>query len=69
MKTKFEGRGGTLIEPVIDWANQNKPQLLLVFTDGFFRFNDAKTKINTVWLIHGNERFHAPYGKTIHYLA
>lgn len=64
----FTGRGGTLVEPVFDWAKEAKPQLLLVFTDGGFRFHqpdDQGTK--TIWLIHNNPQFTAPYGKVIHY--
>jgi len=67
MQLKFTGRGGTMISPVIQWANENKPQLLLVFSDGYFRFYDLPTKVETLWLIHDNEQFTAPFGKTIHY--
>jgi predicted metal-dependent peptidase len=67
MNISFTGRGGTLINPVLEWANKNKPQLLLVFSDGEFRFYDLETKVNTLWLIHDNEQFNAPFGKTIHY--
>lgn len=67
MKIRFTGRGGTAISPVIEWANENKPQLLLFFTDGEFRFYGNDTKVNTVWLIHNNEGFLAPFGKVIHY--
>jgi len=63
----FTGRGGTRIDPVLEWASKNKPQLLLVFTDGYFRFYDQETKVNTLWLIHDNPKFAAPFGKTIHY--
>lgn len=67
-KVNFIGRGGTRIQPLLDWANDNKPQLLLVFTDGGFRFYpESTTKIQTVWLIHNNSAFTAPIGKVIHY--
>lgn len=66
-KVTFTGRGGTAIEPVMAWANEHKPQLLLVFTDGYFRFYEDKSKQDVIWLIHNNEKFVAPYGKTIHY--
>ena len=66
-KVTFTGRGGTVIAPVLEWANVNKPQLLLVFTDGEFRFTDATTKVPVLWLIHDNPTFAAPFGKTIHY--
>lgn len=67
MNVTFTGRGGTWITPVLDWANENKPQLLLVFTDGCFNFEETQAKCKTLWLIHGNPGFVAPFGKTIHY--
>jgi predicted metal-dependent peptidase len=64
----FTGRGGTMIEPVLEWANTNKPQLLLVFTDGHFNWPaELTTKVPVIWLIYNNPNFTAPYGKTIHY--
>lgn len=67
MQVKFKGRGGTEIEPVINWANEKKPQLLLIFSDGQFRFYNHETKVNTLWLIHENPNFISPFGKVIHY--
>jgi predicted metal-dependent peptidase len=67
MAVKFTGRGGTNIEPVIHWANEHKPQLLLIFTDGHFRFSHTETKIPLIWLINNHPGFKAPTGKVIHY--
>jgi predicted metal-dependent peptidase len=71
MNVKFKGRGGTVIRPVLEWAKENKPQLLLVFTDGEFSFPKGKLEVELknefLWLIHDNENFKAPMGKTIHY--
>ena len=67
MQVNFTGRGGTSIGPVLEWATENKPQLLMVFTDGGFYFPDVSTKRDTVWLIHGNPGWTAPFGKVIHY--
>ena len=67
MNVQFFGRGGTRIEPVMEWAKENKPKLLLVFTDGEFNFYNTDYKTNTVFLIHNNPRFKSPYGKVIHY--
>lgn len=69
MAVKFTGRGGTAIEPVLDWVKENKPNVLLVFTDGEFRFHrpDPPKKTDVVWLIHGGRKFNAPFGKTIAY--
>lgn len=66
-KVTFSGRGGTRIEPVLKWANETKPQLLMVFTDGHFRFHGDTTATTTIWLIHDNKKFASPFGKTIHY--
>ena len=68
MALQFHGRGGTLIEPVMEWAKEKKPQLLLVFSDGEFNMPEDKPKNSEVlWLIHNNDRFKPPFGKTIHY--
>lgn len=64
---KFKGRGGTDIQEVVEWTNTNKPQLLLVFTDGDFCFPKVSTKQNVLWLIHNNPKFKAQFGKAIHY--
>lgn len=65
----FRGGGGTAPRPVFDWAEENSPDLLLVFTDGCFEQNFLKdrTPVNTVWLINDNPRFKAKFGKTIHF--
>lgn len=68
MNLKFTGRGGTNITPVLEWANQHKPQLLLIFSDGDFHIPTyLKVKVPTVWLIYNNPNFQAPFGKVIHY--
>lgn len=67
MEVNFGGRGGTDIGELMEWANENKPQLLLVFTDGYFNFYSHQTKGNVIWLIHNNSEFTAPFGKVIHY--
>lgn len=68
MQVQFTGRGGTRIEPVIKWANENKPQLLLIFTDGGFRWREAvTTKVPVVWLIYNNPQWTAPFGRVIHF--
>ena len=67
-QVNFTGRGGTQIHPVMEWARANHPQMLLVFTDGDFHFYDRESPSNeTLWLIHNNPGFSAPYGKVIHY--
>lgn len=67
MRCKFTGRGGTEINPVLEWANEKKPQLLLIFSDGGFRFHGTQTKSETLWIIHNNPSWVAPFGTVIHY--
>ena len=63
----FTGRGGTKIGPVLEWAKEAKPQLLLVFSDGYFNWPGDTLKSPVVWLIHNNKTFTAPFGTVIHY--
>jgi predicted metal-dependent peptidase len=67
MKIEFAGRGGTDVTPVLEWADKNKPGLLLMFTDGGFNFTVNANKNQVLWLIHNNPNFTAPFGKVIHY--
>lgn len=68
MRCKFTGRGGTDITPVIKWANTHKPQLLMVFTDGDFRWPlEQYNPARSLWLIHNDRSYVAPYGKTVNY--
>jgi predicted metal-dependent peptidase len=67
MAVKFTGRGGTDITDVVEWTNVNKPQLLLMFTDGYFRFPSEETKVPVIWLIHDHPKFTSRFGKVIHY--
>ena len=69
MQVEFRGRGGTNVTPVIEWVNQNNPQLVLIFTDGEFDAPKISTKNQVIWLIHNNPEFNAPFGKAIHYEA
>jgi len=67
-KIIFTGRGGTDITEVMDWTKAHKPQLLLLFSDGYFQIKEAhKTKVPMLWLIHNTPKFSAPFGKVIHY--
>jgi len=69
---QFRGRGGTDIEPVLEWAAEHRPELLVVFTDGYFEWPrqipKALERMPTVWLIHGGyNAFKPPFGTVIHY--
>jgi predicted metal-dependent peptidase len=66
-RVTFTGRGGTKIGPVLEWAKEAKPQLLLVFSDGEFYWPGDLLKNPTLWMIHNNKDFKAPFGQVIHY--
>ena len=65
----FTGRGGTEIAPIFQWATDNQPMILLVFTDGDFYWPTIDTfpECDIIWLIHNNPTWTAPLGKVIHY--
>lgn len=63
------GRGGTRIQPVIERIQHDKPELALIFTDGYFRIpGDIQLK-HTVWYINDRDGFKMPkqLGVTINY--
>lgn len=64
---KFHGRGGTNIKPVMEWAEKNRPNVLLIFTDGEFSKQPIPDGIPIIWLIHNNPKFTADKGTVIHY--
>jgi predicted metal-dependent peptidase len=67
-KVDFHGRGGTRIDEVFEWINENKPVVSVIFTDGYFNMpeeNLPKTPI--IWIIHDNPTWESPVGKVIHF--
>lgn len=64
---EFYGRGGTQINEVIDWAKENKPNALIIFTDGQFQAYSVTPDVPVFWVIYGTEPFSAEYGKIIKY--
>jgi predicted metal-dependent peptidase len=66
-KVSFKGKGGTCVNPVINWINANKPVVTVIFTDGEFYKPKNKSKSNVLWAIHNNPSFNINFGKVIHY--
>jgi predicted metal-dependent peptidase len=64
---KFSGGGGTYIGPVVEWINKNKPEVTLIFTDGFFSPQQERFESDVIWIIQGNEDFRADQGRIIHH--
>ena len=67
---KFHGRGGTNIFPVLDWAKENQPEVLIVFSDGEFSLPKLEHDPGcpVVWMIHEDPDFQVPFGEVIHYI-
>ena len=66
--------GGTEILPVLQRAAQEKPELLIVFSDGYFHDRYAPDEMagrfrgkHVIWVIDRNPSFTAPFGKVIHF--
>jgi len=68
-RIKFTGRGGTDVKEVLEWAEENKPNALVIFTDGYFYKHDIDPGIPVIWVIHsgGHDTFTYPFGKIIEY--
>lgn len=66
---KFTGRGGTNIRPVLKWAKENEPEVLVIFTDGWFNQPDIHEfpDCPTLWVINDNPDFTAKTGEILHY--
>jgi predicted metal-dependent peptidase len=64
----FTGRGGTDVTEVFQWAKENNPLVLTIFTDGEFYLPDEDTwpTCPIVWIIHNNKFFTSPIGEVIH---
>ena len=66
---KFTGGGGTDVLDMLKWAKKNKPDVLLVFTDGEFHMPNKKhyPSCPTIWLIHDDPRWKSDFGEVVHY--
>lgn len=64
----FHGRGGTKIGPVLEWAKEHQPKVLVIFTDGEFSFPpESDPGCPILWVIHSNSKFEPPFGEVIFY--
>ena len=66
---ELRGRGGTCIEPLMEWAKINKPTALCVFTDGEYPHPSFNPGCPIMWMIHGysKDNFHCDFGTTIRF--
>jgi len=67
-KLVFKGRGGTNIQPALEWIAKKKPTVALIFTDGEFHpIPPVNPRIPIVWLIYDDPSWQSDYGRVIHY--
>lgn len=66
---ELRGRGGTCIEPVMEWARDNKPTALCVFTDGEYSHPTFNPGCPIMWMIHGysKDMFECDFGTIIRF--
>ena len=63
---EFKGRGGTIIDPVMNYVNEHPTDLLIMFTDGYFYAAEHDPTCPVLWVIYANPGFTHHYGKVIH---
>jgi predicted metal-dependent peptidase len=66
-KIKFGDGGGTDVDPVLQWAKDNKPEVMVIFTDGEFSTPTVNPGVPIIWVIHTNDEFECKFGKIIYY--
>lgn len=66
---RLVGRGGTYIEPLMEWAKKNKPTALVVFTDGEYTPPSFNPGCPVLWVVHGRrkEQFDCDFGTIVRF--
>lgn len=64
---KITGGGGTNVAPVMQWAADNKPTAILVFTDGYFSNNYINPKCPVIWVVDDNPNWKPSFGRKVDY--
>lgn len=65
----YDESGGTDVHPMLRHCIENPPELLVVFTDGYYTpFNDPDSiTFPSIWTIYDNESYESNCGQTIHF--
>ena len=65
---EFKGGGGTMFHEPVEYMRKHMPNIVLVFTDGYFDMPDLTGVTNNIfWLINDNKSFTVNKGKVYHY--
>lgn len=62
----FEGRGGTSLHPVWEYAKKRKPTALVVLSDLFCEIPPELKGIPVLWICLDNPQAKVPYGTLVH---
>lgn len=66
---KLEVGGGTDVHPVLEKISKNPPEVLIVFTDMWFKYPKEETPFPVIWVAIDNDKAKAPFGEIIHVRA
>ena len=67
---RLKGGGGTSIEPVVEDIENTKPEIAVIFTDGYFNeaeYSKISRYTNLFWLIYDQPNREFSHGKVIHF--
>jgi len=72
VKVKMKGGGGTEVKPVLEDIAEIKPEISIIFTDGYFskrtkEMEEAAKATNLLWLIYDNPNWNTKHGTVIHF--
>lgn len=66
---KFVGWGGTILQPVFDYANEVNPTTLVVFSDLYCGVIDEEPNYPVIWICFNNPTATVNFGELIHYVS
>ena len=64
---KFNGGGGTQLEPVIQDFIESKAKALIVLTDGWFSNMITDPNRPVIWAVYDNPNWLPPFGSVVHF--
>jgi predicted metal-dependent peptidase len=65
-KIAIHGRGGTNLEPVLEYIEEHRPSASVIFTDLYCKPMSRDPNTPVIWVCVGNERAKVDFGKLIH---
>ena len=63
---KMSGGGGTSFEPTLELIKESQPEVIIVFSDGYFHVPDlSEVQGHILWVIDGSKKFKPSKGRVI----